>query len=175
MTNARPGQLADRLEIPGENIERFIRLNADLLAAREYEAITRYYGICDQKTATLDEIGNDWHVTRERPRQLRNRGLQILRWVATASGADVPEDPRQRTIDQFFNPRRAATARVLRRLNPIVNALNNEYGGKGLVGSVIAGGRRRMMRVPNIGRKGCDAIAAMLATEQLPFPNKETN
>ena len=46
---------------------------------REQEILTRYYGLGPDESETLDEIGQRFHLTRERIRQIRDRALRKLR------------------------------------------------------------------------------------------------
>lgn len=50
-----------------------------VLDKRETEIVRAYFGLGDNEPKTLEEIGKDLGVTRERIRQLRNRALDKLR------------------------------------------------------------------------------------------------
>ncbi|MED6326977.1 MAG: sigma factor-like helix-turn-helix DNA-binding protein [Verrucomicrobiota bacterium] len=50
-----------------------------LLPDREVEILTRRFGLDGNETVTLEEIGQQFGVTRERVRQLQNTALAKLR------------------------------------------------------------------------------------------------
>ena len=49
------------------------------LEPREVKIISDYFGLEGSSCKTLEEIGGEMGVTRERVRQLRNRALQKMR------------------------------------------------------------------------------------------------
>ena len=51
----------------------------DLLSAREKNIVIRYYGLGSQETASLETIGQDINLSRERVRQIRNQALSKMR------------------------------------------------------------------------------------------------
>ena len=51
----------------------------EMLDEREEQIIKDYFGLVGSDTMTLQEIGEDMGVTRERVRQLRNRALEKMR------------------------------------------------------------------------------------------------
>jgi RNA polymerase primary sigma factor len=50
-----------------------------LLSPREKDIVTRYYGLGSTETASLETIGQDIHLSRERVRQIRNQALNKMR------------------------------------------------------------------------------------------------
>ena len=56
-----------------------VRDAMQILDARERDVVQRHYGLLNDKPETLQKIGNDWGVTRERARQLKDRALQKIR------------------------------------------------------------------------------------------------
>ncbi|WP_121667918.1 sigma-70 family RNA polymerase sigma factor [Mesonia aquimarina] len=59
------------------NIE--INRALDTLSVREADVIRLFYGIGDQQPMTLEEIGETFDLTRERVRQIREKGIRKLR------------------------------------------------------------------------------------------------
>jgi RNA polymerase primary sigma factor len=51
----------------------------DLLSARERDIVSRYYGLGSVETASLETIGQDINLSRERVRQIRNQALAKMR------------------------------------------------------------------------------------------------
>ena len=51
-----------------------------LLNAREREVLRLYFGLDGAEGCTLEEIGGQYGLTRERIRQIRNRALAKLRY-----------------------------------------------------------------------------------------------
>ncbi len=50
-----------------------------LLSPREKDIVTRYYGLGSAETASLETIGQDINLSRERVRQIRNQALHKMR------------------------------------------------------------------------------------------------
>ncbi|MEZ4810965.1 MAG: RNA polymerase sigma factor RpoD/SigA [Allomuricauda sp.] len=51
----------------------------DTLSPREADVVRLYYGIGDQQSMTLEEIGSTFDLTRERVRQIREKAIRKLR------------------------------------------------------------------------------------------------
>jgi RNA polymerase primary sigma factor len=81
--------LADSLVNPDEvnpeegyvlgELERELAAALDLLSVREREIVTRYYGLGKEEAASLEAIGQDIDLSRERVRQIRNQALGKIR------------------------------------------------------------------------------------------------
>ncbi len=66
------GYVSDELE---EEIDRAMTL----LTPREKDIVRRYYGIGAEETSSLETIGQDINLSRERVRQIRNQALAKMR------------------------------------------------------------------------------------------------
>ncbi len=82
--------LPDRLS-PGPDEATFARaLNdaldvaLDTLEAREAVVLRRYFGLGDLEAVSLEEIGTDLEITRERVRQIKERALERLKHPSRA-------------------------------------------------------------------------------------------
>ena len=51
----------------------------DTLTPREQEVIRQRYGLKDGRAKTLEEVGREFHVTRERIRQIEAKALRKLK------------------------------------------------------------------------------------------------
>lgn len=69
------------------DLQRRVRLYVDKLGEKERVILTRRFGLDGKNPETLEEIGADYHVTRERIRQIEARALVKLKRLAL--GSDV--------------------------------------------------------------------------------------
>lgn len=63
-----------------------IKLLMEYLNQRERNIITKYYGLDGNKPKTLEEIGLEYGLTKERIRQIKNTSFKKMRSVALATG-----------------------------------------------------------------------------------------
>jgi len=70
--------LPDKEAILNDN-SRFIEKVMEVLDEREKYIVAQRFGLCDGETRTLDRLGEDLGVTRERVRQLEKRALGKLK------------------------------------------------------------------------------------------------
>ena len=68
-----------------EQLQREMVEALDLLSPRERNIVVRYYGLGDLETTSLEAIGQDIHLSRERVRQIRNQALKKMR-LAVSGG-----------------------------------------------------------------------------------------
>ena len=66
-------------ELMQESLKNEVESILDKLTEREAEVIKLSYGIGCEKSATLEEIGEQFHLTRERIRQIKEKALSKLR------------------------------------------------------------------------------------------------
>lgn len=66
--------------------EQAIKFLMDYLNQRERNIITKYYGLDGNKPKTLEEIGMEYGLTKERIRQIKNTSFKKMRSVALATG-----------------------------------------------------------------------------------------
>jgi len=62
-------------------IRKNIKEVGDLLVPREYKILEMRYGLLDGQTHTLEEVGQEFGVTRERIRQIEAKGLERIRQI----------------------------------------------------------------------------------------------
>lgn len=65
-----------------ENITQSIDTMIVQLNERERDIINSYFGLSGEEPCTLEEIGNKYGLTRERVRQIKERGLQKMKQMA---------------------------------------------------------------------------------------------
>ena len=66
-------------DLINESLRIEIHRVLDTLSEREANVVKLYYGIGQNATMTLDEIGNAFDLTRERVRQIREKAIRKLR------------------------------------------------------------------------------------------------
>ncbi len=78
-------QIPDKLLI-SDSLKYEIQNALSTLTAREAQIITYFYGLNGQTALSLDEIGGKIGLTRERVRQLREKGIRRLRQSSRSGG-----------------------------------------------------------------------------------------
>jgi RNA polymerase primary sigma factor len=61
-----------------ESMKEDVKLSLETLTDRERTVIEMYYGINGGRALTLNEIGEAFHLTRERVRQIKAKAIQRL-------------------------------------------------------------------------------------------------
>ncbi|MBN2200994.1 RNA polymerase sigma factor RpoD/SigA [bacterium] len=72
-------QSAPDARLAAESLQEEIRKALDTLTEREARVIRLYFGLDNSRSMNLEEIGNQIHLTRERVRQIKEKGLKKLR------------------------------------------------------------------------------------------------
>jgi RNA polymerase primary sigma factor len=67
------------LQLMNESLREEVAQGLSILAPREMEVISSYYGLNGYKPLTLEEIGEAYGLTRERVRQIKERAIRRLR------------------------------------------------------------------------------------------------
>ena len=66
-------------ELHMSSLEREVRDSLDTLKEREKDVIKMYFGIERDYALTLNEIGEEFNLTRERVRQIKEKAIRRLR------------------------------------------------------------------------------------------------
>lgn len=85
-----------------ENFKEIIR-HFDLLSETEQRILTLRYGLNDQEPQTLDVIGQEFGVTRERIRQIEGKSLEKLRQAVHRGATTITSSPvkrKRKTVDR---------------------------------------------------------------------------
>ncbi len=62
-----------------ESLKEEIRRSLETLSEREAEVIRLYFGLANEHSLTLEEIGEKFNLTRERVRQIKEKAIRRLR------------------------------------------------------------------------------------------------
>ncbi|MCB0654249.1 MAG: RNA polymerase sigma factor RpoD/SigA [Saprospiraceae bacterium] len=62
-----------------QSLKEEVQQGLSILAPRELEVLSSYYGLNGKKSLTLEEIGDLYGLTRERVRQIKERAIRRLR------------------------------------------------------------------------------------------------
>ena len=82
-----------------KNVVDDLRSMVDQLDEREAEIIRQRFGLNGEKPKTLEEVGEQFEITRERVRQLQNMALMRMRKI-------LADKERQRSQEEIFEERR---------------------------------------------------------------------
>lgn len=66
-------------ELMEQSLRDEVQQGLSILATREMEVLSAYYGLNGYKALTLEEIGELYNLTRERVRQIKERAIRRLR------------------------------------------------------------------------------------------------
>ncbi len=77
-------EIAEKLEMPVERVREIMRIAQDpvslsTLTEREAKVLKLRFGLEDGRSRTLEEVGKEFDVTRERIRQIEAKALRKLR------------------------------------------------------------------------------------------------
>ena len=72
-------QKAPDIEVVDESVRDQVEMVLDTLDDRESEVLRLYFGLGDEESMTLEEIGARFSLTRERVRQIKEKALRRLR------------------------------------------------------------------------------------------------
>ena len=72
-------QLSPDTKLMGESLQDEIRQSLTTLQKRERDVIRMYFGIDMDYALTLNEIGEEFNLTRERVRQIKEKAIRRLR------------------------------------------------------------------------------------------------
>lgn len=73
-----PSQSAPDVQIVSDSLKKDINAALDTLKERERKVIKLYFGIDQDYALTLNEIGEVFHLTRERVRQIKEKAIRRL-------------------------------------------------------------------------------------------------
>ncbi|NJM26948.1 MAG: RNA polymerase sigma factor RpoD/SigA [Bacteroidia bacterium] len=73
-------------ELIHDSLRQEIRRSLTMLTEREADVISLYFGLNGQKSMTLEEIGHRFNLTRERVRQIKEKGIRRLRHTSKSKG-----------------------------------------------------------------------------------------
>ena len=62
-----------------ESLKEEVQQGLSILAPREVQVLSAYYGLNGSQPLTLEEIGEQYGLTRERVRQIKERAIRRLR------------------------------------------------------------------------------------------------
>ena len=62
-----------------ESLQEEVEISLETLKGRERDVIKMYFGISRDYALTLNEIGEEFNLTRERVRQIKEKAIRRLR------------------------------------------------------------------------------------------------
>lgn len=78
-TLVNPEEITPEEGFVQDELQREMAEALQLLTSRERDIVVRYYGLGREETASLEAIGQDINLSRERVRQIRNQALAKIR------------------------------------------------------------------------------------------------
>ena len=93
-------EIAEQLDKPVDDVSRMLRLNeritsvdtplgGDSEKAKQREVLARRFGLLGYEAATLEDVGREIGLTRERVRQIQVEGLRRLREILQGQGLNI--------------------------------------------------------------------------------------
>ncbi|WP_248834317.1 sigma-70 family RNA polymerase sigma factor, partial [Escherichia coli] len=86
-------EIAEQLDKPVDDVSRMLRLNERItsfeLNAKQREVLARRFGLLGYEAATLEDVGREIGLTRERVRQIQVEGLRRLREILQTQGLNI--------------------------------------------------------------------------------------
>ncbi len=70
----------------GDSLRTEVKRNLATLTKKESEVITLYFGLNGEHSMTLEEISEKFQITRERVRQIKEKGIRRLRHTSISRG-----------------------------------------------------------------------------------------
>jgi RNA polymerase primary sigma factor len=65
-----------------ESLRKEIERSLSTLSEREREIICHYFGLCGRTEMSLEEVGEKFGLTRERVRQIKEKGIKRLKYTS---------------------------------------------------------------------------------------------
>jgi RNA polymerase primary sigma factor len=117
-------------ELYQNELKENLNLALNTLSAREKDVIIKRYGLIDDKPRTLEDVGNEYGVTRERIRQIESKALRKLRRPAIATYIrpyfDDNENNKYYNINEIINIFNNLKVKNYVAFNIFINMLNKE-------------------------------------------------
>jgi RNA polymerase primary sigma factor len=97
-------------DLLGQDQQKFLKEALKSLSPRELEIVSMRFGLLGKNKKTLEEIGEDFAVTRERIRQLQTNAIKKLRhsMELAQNGKPVPHANPLSDTDQFLRKQKIA-------------------------------------------------------------------
>ncbi len=76
---------ADKQLMFNDSLRQEIQRSLSVLTPRQKEVICYFYGIGVEQAISLEDIGQKYHLTRERVRQIKDKALTKLRTISRSN------------------------------------------------------------------------------------------